>query len=278
MNSFPDRGSGSVTAGADAPEKRWVSASFSSAAAGYDGVAVLQREVGESLLGRLCPLGLRPVRVLDLGAGTGHFAGPLVSAFPDACCLAVDIAEGMLRFLRAHRPAGASIGLVVGDAEALPLADESVDLIFSNMALQWCERLDVAFAECRRVLRPGGRLAFSTFGKDTLGELRTAWRAVDGYSHVNAFPARRSVEQSLRAQGFSKVRVEAATVGRGYPSVLALMKELKALGARNLTRNRPRHLLGRHTLERVAEAYGRLPGMASGVTASFEVLTALIEK
>lgn len=265
-------------AGMGVPEKRWVGASFSSAAAGYDGVAALQREVGESLLARLRPLGLRPGRVLDLGAGTGYFTGPLVSAFPDACCLAVDIAEGMLRFLRAHRAPGGGIGLVVGDAEALPLADESVDLIFSNMAFQWCERLDAALAECRRVLRPGGRLAFSTFGEDTLGELRTAWRAVDGYSHVNAFATRHSVEQSLRAQGFSKVRVEAAIVGRGYPSVMALMKELKALGARNLTRNRPRHLLGRHTLERVAEAYGRLPGMASGVTASFEVLTALIEK
>lgn len=278
MNSFPCRNAEPFAPAADTPEKRCVGASFGSAAAGYDGVAALQREVGDSLLARIRPLGLRPARVLDLGAGTGHFTGPLVSAFPEACCLAVDIAEGMLRFLRAHRPAADSIGLVVGDAEALPLADSSVDLIFSNMAFQWCERLDVAFAECRRVLRPGGRLVFSTFGEDTLGELRTAWSALDGYSHVNAFSTRRSVEQSLRAQGFSKVRVEAAIVGRGYPSVMALMKELKALGARNLTRNRPRHLLGRHTLERVAEAYGRLPGMASGVTASFEVLTALVEK
>lgn len=278
MNSFPCRKPGPFAPAAATPEKRWVGASFGSAAAGYDGVAELQREVGESLLARVRHLGPRPVRVLDLGAGTGHFSGLLASAFPAAECLAVDIAEGMLRFLRSHRPAAAGIGLVVGDAEALPLANESVDLIFSNMAFQWCERLDVALAECHRVLRPGGGLAFSTFGEDTLGELRTAWRAVDGYSHVSAFATRRAVEQSLRAHGFSKIRVDAKTIGRGYPSVMALMKELKALGARNLTRNRPRHLLGRRTLERVSEAYGRLPGMASGVTASFEVLTALVEK
>ena len=278
MTSFPRRSAETADSARDAPEKRWVGASFSAAAARYDGVAALQRQVGESLLARLLHLGPRPARMLDLGAGTGHFAALLVSAFPAADCFAVDIAEGMLRFLRAYRPAAGGVGLVVGDAEALPLADESVDLIFSNMALQWCERLDLAIAECRRVLRPGGRLAFSTFGEETLGELRAAWRAVDGYSHVNAFAARRSVEQSLRAQGFSEARVDAAMIGRGYPSVLALMQELKALGARNLTRNRPRHLLGRRTLERVSEAYGRLPGMASGVTASFEVLTALVEK
>ncbi|MEW6037092.1 MAG: malonyl-ACP O-methyltransferase BioC [Pseudomonadota bacterium] len=278
MNSFPCRNAEAAVSAADTPEKRWVGASFGSAAAGYDGVAELQREVGESLLARLRHLGLRPARVLDLGAGTGHFSGLLVSAFPAAESFAVDIAEGMLRFLRSQRPSANGIGLVVGDAEALPLADESVDLIFSNMAFQWCERLDLAFAECRRVLRPGGVLAFSTFGERTLGELRAAWCAVDGYSHVNAFAARRSVEQSLRARGFSEVRVDAASIARVYPSVLALMKELKALGARNLTRNRPRHLLGRHTLERVSEAYGRLPGMTSGVTASFEVLTALVEK
>lgn len=275
MNSLPRPDSGPF---ADTPEKRWVGVSFGAAATGYDGVAALQREVGESLLAGICHLGPPPGRMLDLGAGTGHFSGLLVAAFPAAQCLALDIAEGMLRFLRSHRPGADGMGLVVGDAEALPLADESVDLIFSNMAFQWCERLDLAFSECFRVLRPGGRLVFSTFGEATLGELRTAWRAVDGYSHVNAFATRRSVEQGLRAQGFAKIRLDAMTLRRGYPSVLALMKELKALGARNLTRNRPRHLLGRHTLERVSEAYGRLPGMASGVTASFEVLTALVEK
>ncbi|MDD2770471.1 MAG: methyltransferase domain-containing protein, partial [Methylococcus sp.] len=179
------------------------------------------------------------------------------------------------RFLRTRQPDACAVG---GDAEALPLADASVDLIFSNMALQWCERLDLAVSECHRVLRPGGVLAFSSFGEPTLSELRAAWRAVDGYSHVNAFETRASVEHSLRAQGFPNAQVDARMCRRGYPSVLALMRELKALGARNLTRNRPRHLLGRFTLERVAAAYACSPEAAYCVTASFEVLTALIVK
>lgn len=275
MNSSPCSRDEAAALKAGRPEKCWIGRSFGSAAAGYDGVAALQREVGESLLAGVRDLGIRPLRVLDLGAGTGHFTGQLAGAFPDAACLALDISEGMLRFLRARLPDACMVG---GDAEALPLAEASVDLIFSNMALQWCEHLDLALAECHRVLCPGGALAFSSFGEPTLRELRTAWRAVDGYSHVNAFESRTSVERILRAQGFPNAQVDARMCRRGYPSVLALMRELKTLGARNLTRNRPRHLLGRYTLDRVAAAYERSPEAAHGVSASFEVLTALIVK
>ncbi|WP_134476923.1 methyltransferase domain-containing protein, partial [Pseudomonas aeruginosa] len=167
------------------PDKRRVAASFSRAAASYDAVAELQRGVGESLLSAL-PEGFSPRRWVDLGCGTGHFSRALERRFGAAEGLAVDIAEGMLRHARARGGASHFIG---GDAERLPLRDGSCDLLFSSLAIQWCADLPAVLAEARRVLRPGGVLAFSSLCVGTLGELRDSWRVVDGFVHVNRFRA-----------------------------------------------------------------------------------------
>nr|MBP9956780.1 malonyl-ACP O-methyltransferase BioC [Pseudomonas sp.] len=165
------------------PDKRQVAASFSRAAASYDSVAELQRAVGAELLARL-PAGLAPSRWVDLGSGTGHFSRALAARFPQASGTAVDIAEGMLRHAR---PLGGASRFVCGDAERLPLATASHDLIFSSLALQWCADFAAVLAEARRVLAPGGVLAFSSLCVGTLQELQGSWQAVDGFVHVNRF-------------------------------------------------------------------------------------------
>ncbi len=244
---------------------------FERAAAGYDGRAVLQREIADRLLERLGYMRLAPVRVLDLGCGTGYCVEPLQRRFPSARILALDFAFGMLaqarrkgRWLR--RPQ-----CLCGDAERLPLADGAVDLILSNLTLQWCNDLPATFAECLRVLRPGGLFLFTTFGPDTLKELRAAWSAVDGHGHVSPFADMHDVGDALVRSRFADPVMDTERLTLTYTHLTDLMADLKGIGAGNATMSRPRGLTGPRRLAAVERHYererrdGRLP-------ASYEVV------
>lgn len=253
------------------PDKRLVGRSFSQAASRYDRVAQLQRNVGESLLCELLERSAAPATIVDVGAGTGYFTARLLDVFPDSRLIALDLAEGMLRQIQARPNLAARSWLVRGDAESLPFAEQGVDVVFSNLALQWCPDLSTVFAEFRRVLRPGGIALFSSFGAQTLAELRQAWQQVDGYSHVNSFSSKEKLELALRAADFDEPTLWASTVVLEYPSVDTLMRELKDLGAHNVTANRPRHLTGKGTLRKMIAAYEAVMG-GDPIRASFEIL------
>jgi malonyl-CoA O-methyltransferase len=253
------------------PDKRWVGRSFGSAAHGYDGVAGLQRAVGARLLS-LRPDRLQPPGVIaDIGAGTGYFAAGLMKRYPESRLIALDIAEGMLRVARDRFERPEACHCVCGDAEALPLADRSVDLIFSNLAIQWCANLAGVFHEFRRVLKPDGMALFSTFGAGTLSELRNAWAAVDAHSHVNVFADADAVAAALRGAGFGDAVLDTETRSLEYADVHGLMRELKGLGAHNVTAGRPRHLTGKKALQTMIEAYA-IQMEDRGIRASFETI------
>ncbi|MFM8331879.1 MAG: malonyl-ACP O-methyltransferase BioC [Candidatus Methylumidiphilus sp.] len=261
----------SAEAGVWAPEKPWVGRSFSRAAGSYDGVAVLQRQVGEQLLARLGDISPAPRAVLDVGAGTGYCTARLAALFPDADVVALDIAEGMLQTLQGRLGLPGRVLCLCGDGEALPLRAGSVDRVFSNLALQWCCDLPAVLAEFRRVLRPGGVALFSIFGAGTLAELRTAWAMADGYAHVNAFLSEDTVAAALAAAGCSAYALSGERRVLRYADVRALLRELKALGAHNVMRGRPRHLTGKTAFGRMLAAY---PVCAAdgGIAASFAVI------
>ena len=160
-------------------DRRAVARAFDRASGSYDAAAELQQRVRLELLGRLEELQVSPRAVLDLGAGTGHGARALKRRYPGATVVAVDIATGMLEQARRQSRWLRRFERVRADAYALPFADGSFDLVFSNLMLQWCDEPDAALAEIRRVLKPDGFFAFTTFGPDTLKELRAAWAAVD---------------------------------------------------------------------------------------------------
>src|SRR5262249_54052774 len=153
----------------------------------YDAAAGLQAQVAHELLTRLQAFGLQPRVVLDLGSGTGRTTRELKRRFPRATVIALDLAPGMLREAQRHQLRWPRFARVCGDAQRVALKGECVDLVFSSLMLQWCEPLDAAFGEVRRVLRSGGFFAFSTFGPATLSELRSAWAQADGHNHVNHF-------------------------------------------------------------------------------------------
>ena len=237
------------------PIKTLARRSFESAAAAYDQAAALQQEVGQRLLQRLDLVKIQPKRVLDLGSGTGQCIPDLLARYKKAQVVALDIALPMLwrarkrgRWLRKPR-------CVCADAERLPFADSSFDLVFSNLMLQWCVELEVVFTELQRVLRPGGLLLFTSFGPDTLHELRGSWQQVDGYSHVNAFADMHDVGDALLRTRFADPVMDVERLTVTYADVWKLMRELKQIGAHNVTLGRPRGLTGKARMQRLVGAY-----------------------
>ena len=155
--------------------------------------------------------------------------------------------------------------LVCADASRLPLAAGTIDLVWSNLTLQWINDASAAFAEFHRVLRVGGLVMFTTFGPDTLKELRAAFAGVDGATHVSRFIDMHDVGDMLVRAGFADPVMDMETITLTYADATTMMRELKAIGAHNATVGRPRGLTGRARWSRVLarlEAFrrdGRLP-------------------
>ena len=258
--------SGRDDAGGHAIERGEVRRAFGRAASSYDAAAELQRRVREELLSRLDYVKLEPAAVLDLGTGTGHAALALKRRYPSATVVALDLAESMLREARRRQTLFRRFQRVCADAAALPLRSGTVDLVYSSLMLQWCDVPDGVFAECRRVLRPGGLLSFTTFGPDTLVELRRAWAAADdGGVHVSRFLDMHDVGDALVRAGFAEPVMDVDRITLTYAQVRDLMRDLKAIGAHNAASGRRRGLTGKATFARMVEAYeglrrdGRLP-------------------
>jgi malonyl-CoA O-methyltransferase len=239
---------------------------FERASASYEAAAVLQAQVNDELIDRLSFFRLEPQVVLDLGSGPGRGSAALKKLYPKATVVALDFAPGMLRHAQERmRAEGCRFESVCADAMRLPFADGSADLIFSNLMLQWCEPLRVVFGEVRRVVKPGGLFIFSTFGPDTLKELRASWAAVDDGHHVNRFVDMHDVGDAAMYAGLAEPVLDLDRTQLTYESVRALMRDLKAIGAHNVAASRARGLTPRAKLRRVEETYeqwrreGRLP-------------------
>lgn len=252
-------------------DRRGVRAAFDRASAGYESAARLQASVAQELLSRLGAFGFAPAVVLDLGAGTGRASAELKRRYPHARVIALDLSGRMLHEARRHQRLWRRFERVCADAQQLPLAAGSVDLVFSSLMLQWCEPLDAALTEVRRVLKPSGFFAFSTFGPATLQELRAAWAAADDYSHVNRFRDVHDVGGALVRAGLTEPVLDVDRHELAYADVLGLMRDLKAIGAHNVTAGRPRTLLGRAHLKRMQQAYERAR-QGAVLPATFEVV------
>jgi malonyl-CoA O-methyltransferase len=234
---------------------RHVRHAFGRAAATYEAHAVLQAEVGSRLMERLEGVALEPVRVLDAGSGPGIGASALAARFPNAGVIALDLALPMLRAATRHAGHPPAFAHVCADVQALPLPDASFDLVHSNLCLQWCDDPGLALAEFARVLRPGGLLLFSTFGPATLYELRTAFAAADAEPHVSRFVDMHDIGDALLTTGFRDPVLERDDFTLTYADALALMRELRAIGATNADAKRQRTLTGKAHLARVVAAY-----------------------
>lgn len=205
--------------------------------------------------------------VLDLGCGTGFFSQQL--ALQSHCLMALDLSERMLE--HAYQRCGDAVTYIVGDAEQLPLATNSVDFVFSSLALQWCHDLSLPLKEIKRVLKPGGSAVFSTLLDGSLSELKQAWKTVDKHRHVNNFLTHEEVNKCCLSAGFNEARVTQQAVTLGYASGMALMKDLKGIGATHLTEGRANGLIGRAKFRQLEDAYALFRQQDGLLPATYQV-------
>lgn len=255
------------------PTKRAIAQSFSKAAISYDKAAELQRIIGYQLM-RQIPANIKPDNLIDLGCGTGYFTKQLQQLFSHSTIIGLDLAEGMLKQCKSQN---GICQWLAGDAEQLPLADNSLDLIFSNLAVQWCHDFTKVLDEAYRVLKPKGIFIFSSLCEGTLTELVQSWRVVDNYVHVNDFLAFSSYRQLLTASPFCIIHCELFQQQTFHKDLKTLMEDLKAIGAHNINPQRKQGLTTVSELKKLLTAYERFR-TERGLPTTYQVIYSFLEK
>lgn len=260
-------------------DKKQLRAAFERAADSYDQAAVLQREISNRMLARLEYIKYKPGVILDAGSGTGYGTQQLAKRYPGSQLIAVDIAWAMLSHARPNTAWWQRLlplqqqraDYVCADIEQFPVKNESIGMIWSNLALQWCNDLDRTFAEMHRILRTDGLLMFSTFGPDTLKELRQSFAQVDTFSHVNRFVDMHDIGDLLVHNGFSTPVMDMEYITLTYDDVIGVMRDLKAIGAHNVLLGRQQGLMGKNKWQQAIAAYEKLRRDGK-LPATFEVV------
>ncbi len=245
---------------------------FEKAAENYDAAAVLQREIAKRMGERLDYIKLQPKAVLDAGCGTGFITKDLLKRYPKSQVIALDLALNMMRKTKQQGSWLRKPKLICGDADQLPLKPESIDLIVSNFMIQWSNDLTQTFAGFHGVLAPNGLLLFSTFGPDTLKEMRESWASIDATPHTSDFVDMHEIGDALLKAGFINPVTDMELITMTYSSVRQLMKDIKQIGASNTDSARSKGLMGKQKLEAFEQAYEQFKTIDGLYPASWEVI------
>lgn len=224
-----------------------IKSAFNKASSQYDNHAFLQKEIAARLDSKLEIICANAEVILDLGAGTGLLSQNLLKRFDNSQLICLDFALESLK----KNPATDKL---CADANHLPLANQSVDIVISNLMLQWCPDTKQLFSECYRVLKNDGLLLFSTFGPDTLKELKKSWAVVDNTPHVNTFADMHNIGDQLLQNGFQSPVMEMETLTLTYQTVIDLLTDLKLIGAQTVD-TRSKSLMGKDRFRSMVKMY-----------------------
>jgi len=254
---------------------------FERAAKTYDAAAVLQREVATRLSQRLDYIKHQPKKALDIGCGTGFITHDLLKRYPKADIIALDLSLNMLQqttstnrssWKKWFSAKSNNLQAVCADAEQLPLKKQSVDLITSSLMLQWSNDLNKTFSGFHASLAPNGLLLFSTFGPDTLKEIRESWALVDSQPHTSDFSDMHEIGDALLQAGFINPVTDMEVITMTYRSVRQLMKDIKNIGASNTHAGRSKGLMGKNKLQAFERAYEKFKTNEGLYPASWEII------
>ena len=253
-------------------DKSAVKKSFNRCAGQYNDSAVLQEEVLSRLLERLEYIKIQPDLVMDLGCGTGAAIKPLRKRYKKSKLVALDMADEMLALTKKQYGWLDRKWLLNADMEQLPLKDDCVDLLFSSLALQWSNDLAEGFKEFKRVGRRGGLLMFTTFGVNTLNELRESWARVDSSPRVHQFMDMHDIGDMMLSAGLSQPVMDQEEITMQYSSFKDLLSDLKSIGATNAEKGRQRGLMTAGKLKRLQQAYEQIAFSDNRYTATYEIV------
>lgn len=249
-----------------------IAKSFGSASHSYDVSARLQRFSGKHLMPWLP--NRHDLTVVDLGCGTGFFTDLLADRFEQV--IGFDISTNMLNFAKQNR--NSSIAWLEGDAYKLPFKDDSLDLIYSNLMIQWCDDLPSVVKEISRALKPGGLFIFSTLVDGTLFELKQSWSKVDNDKHVIDFKSARELTDIFNHNEGRLIEYSVKDVVLEYENVLHLAHELKGLGANHVPTGKSRGLAGKDKWKRMMAAYEKYANPDKVYPATYKVFSGLMVK
>lgn len=260
-----------------AVDKKAIAQSFSRAASHYDSVAHVQRQVGATMLAVLASHPDKVGAALDIGCGTGALTTALSAHASHITAL--DLAPGMLEVARHNDQAGVISEFICGDAEQLPFQPEQFDLVFSSFALQWCEDLDQVLQDVFDILKPGGRFVFSIPVENTLRELKLSWQKAESrYQHVNEFLSLEDAKATIEDSPFTLLQWQEKLDVVFYESVRELTRELKTLGAHQVTSNRAQTLTGKKTVFQMMSNYEHFRNHQGMLPASWHYLVISLQK
>lgn len=249
-----------------------IAQSFGSASQSYDMSARLQRFSGKHLIPWLPKRS--DITVLDLGSGTGFFTDLLASSYQHV--IGLDLSKCMLRFAQESR--NQAITWLEADVHKIPLQDESVDLIYSNLVIQWCDPLDIAITEMLRVLKPDGLILFTTLVDGTLHELKSSWKKVDSDQHVIDFTAESELNKLFNTDASNILEHRCQDIVLEYQNVIHLARELKGLGANHLPKKRNRGLSGKEKWFAMTEHYQDFLEPSGIYPATYRLYSGLVTK
>jgi malonyl-CoA O-methyltransferase len=227
---------------------------FERAAPTFDAAGFVHRHAAEGLMERMAPMLVTVDRILDAGSATGSASRSLAKLYRRSRIVSLDRSGEMLRRARKLRSRFSKITELQADAAALPLQQESIDLVFSNMLLPWMDDLEGFFVPVNRVLRKDGLFVFSTLGPDSLREVREAWARIDHEEHVNTFIDMHDIGDALVRSGLREPVLDVEHLTITYRSVEDLFADLTRCAARNCLQGRRRTLTGRRRFDQMKRA------------------------